>query len=100
MAVGMILFRKFTFRKSTSILKVILTAFTAPLAIFMVMAIFDSVTFQFAGGGTFTETLPARISLYLSRFYAIGVIAALIAGLMYHLSLQAESQREAESTFS
>lgn len=97
---GMFMFRHFMFGRGTSMLKVVLTAFFAPLVLFMVMAVFDSVLFSILDSGLFSSYLPERVLLYTARFYTIGLSATLIAGLMYHLSFEAKSQREMSLTFS
>ena len=99
MILGMNLFHHFMFRKTVSILKVCLSAFIAPFMIFMVMAIFDSATYPILFGDTFSSYLPNRVSIYLTRFYVVGVIAAMISGLLYHMSFQAIRQHETSEVF-
>ena len=100
LTLGMFLFRRFAFQKSVSILRVIVIGFLAPLTLYMVMTLYDSAIFPIVFEGSFLSHLPQRIEIYLARFYILGVIAATISGLLYHIAIQAELQRKMSSSFS
>ena len=99
MTLGMIMFHHFMFRKTVSIVKLCLSAFIAPFIIFMVMALFDSATYPILFGGSFSSHLPERISIYLTRFYVVGAIAAMVSGLLYYMSFQAKRVHDTYSVF-
>ena len=94
MVLGMITFHHFMFRKTVSISKVFLSAFIAPFVIYMVMVIFDSAAFPILFGESFISYLPERVFIYLTRFYDVSVIAAMISGLLYYVSIQAKQQHD------
>ncbi len=99
MTLGMIGFRHLFFKTSVSILKVIIAAICTPFVIFMCMAILDAIVFSIIDGASVAGYFPDRVSIYLSRFYMIGVIAVMITGLLYKLSDEARRRDETSGLF-
>ena len=85
MTIGMFGFQRLMVKQNLSLWKVILTAFCAPLIIFLCLSFLDSVVLSLSDGTAFQSYLLQRISLYLSRFYMIGICGVLVSGLIYYL---------------
>ena len=85
MTIGMFGFQRLIVKQNLSLRKVILTAVCAPLIIFLCLSILDSVVLSLLDGTAFQSNLLQSISLYLSRFYMIGLCGVLVSGLVYYL---------------
>jgi len=93
MVAGMMAVQRLAFKKGVSLMKIILTVIIAPFIIFMIMAMPNTIMLSLFEKQSLGNYIPQRISIYMTRFYVPGVSAALITGLLYHLSEQARNRR-------
>jgi len=99
MVAGMMAVQRLAFKKGVSLMKIILTVIIAPFIIFMIMAMLDTVMLSLFEKQSLGNYIAQRISIYMTRFYVPGVSAALITGLLYHLSEQARNRDNISAQF-